>query len=188
MAYTYDGCCGSCIYMNTNDYTGSKDHCYCTYRRQYYNLTERKCYAYKYDPNKDYYDLNHRWHVVSAIFKKLGLYDLEYDCIKILNDFRINVLEKDQKYEEILREYDFIGPALANFIANDENAVELCKKICSTYLLEILDLIKLEKYDEALNKYKELIGLLKNYYQDKINEYLSMKNITIDEKEKVSVK
>ncbi len=40
MVYTYDGCCGSCMYMNTNDYVGHKDHCRCTYREQYYNLTE----------------------------------------------------------------------------------------------------------------------------------------------------
>ena len=39
---TFDGCCGSCQHMNTNDYTRHKDHCYCTYRRQYYNLTENK--------------------------------------------------------------------------------------------------------------------------------------------------
>ena len=60
-SYTYDGCCGSCIYMDTNNYTGHKDHCYCTYRRQYYNLTDRKCSYYRYDPNKDYDDLNRRW-------------------------------------------------------------------------------------------------------------------------------
>ena len=35
MVYTYDGCCGSCMYMNTNDYAGHKDHCCCTYREQY---------------------------------------------------------------------------------------------------------------------------------------------------------
>ncbi len=178
MAYTYDGCCGSCIYMNTNDYTGSKDHCYCTYRRQYYNLTESKCYAYRYDPNKDYYDLNHRWHVVSAIFKKLGLYEAEFECIQILNNFRVEVLEKDARYEDMLREYDVVGPALANFITNDSNSVELCKKICSVCLLDILYMIKEEKYTEALDKYKELIELLKDYYRDQLDAYFEEKRIS----------
>ncbi len=175
--YTYDGCCGSCIYMNTNDYVGHKDHCYCTYRRQYYNLTESKCRYYEYDRNKDYYDLNHRWHIVSAIFKKLGLYDLEYDCIKILNDFRINVLEKNEKYDNILREYDFVGPMLANCIINDSESLLICKKVCSTSLLKILDLIKEEKYDDALTEYISLVNILKDYYQDKLTEYLNEKMI-----------
>ncbi len=175
--YTYDGCCGSCIYMNTNDYVNHKDHCYCTYRRQYYNLTESKCRYYSYDSNKDYYDLNHRWHIVSSIFKKLGLYDLEYDCINILENFRTGVLEKDNKYTDILNEYDIIGPAIANFITNDENSTLICKEICSTTLLEVLDLIKKENYDEALKKYMQLVNILKEYYQDKLNEYLEEKQI-----------
>ena len=58
---TYDGCCGSCKHLNTSDYIKHKDHCRCTYRNQYYNLTEKKCVYYEHDPNKDYYDLNKRW-------------------------------------------------------------------------------------------------------------------------------
>ena len=175
--YTYDGCCGSCEYMNTNDYVGHKDHCYCTYRRQYYNLTESKCRYYRYDSHKDYYDLNHRWHIVSAIFKKLGIIDLEYECINILENFRVNVLEKDEKYADVLREYDFIGPVLADFIVHDENSIDICKKICSTTLVNVLELIKQEKYDEALNNYINLVKLLKEYYKDKIDEYLEDKKI-----------
>ncbi len=192
MAYsTFDGCCGSCKWMNTNEYVGSKDRCYCTYRRQYYGLTERKCSYYEYDPYKDYYDLNRRWHVVSAIFKKLGLYDSEFDCVKVLNNFRIDVLEDDKKYEEELREYDFIGPVLASFITNDPDSIKLCKEICSTCLLEILDLIKEGKNDEAFKKYRELIGMLKEYYKDKIEEYMRSKtehNITEQYPEKAKIR
>ena len=172
--YTYDGCCGSCKYMNTNDYTGHKDHCYCTYRRQYYNLTERKCSYYVYDPNKDYYDLNHRWHIVSAIFAKLGLSD-SYECINILENFRVNFLEKDDKYEDLLREYDIVGPAIAKLIVEDENSLAICKEICSKCLVIVLDLIKEGKYEEALNKYLEMVNILKNYYQEELKEYLETK-------------
>ena len=175
--YTYDGCCGSCIYMNTNDYVRHKDHCYCTYRRQYYNLTESKCRYYEYDSHKDYYDLNHRWHIVSAIFKKLGLSDIGYDCINVLENFRVNVLEKNKKYANFLKEYDLVGPAIADFLMNDENSLEICKKICSTTLINILDLIKQEKNDEALNEYMNLVNLLKDYYKDNLGEYLDKKQV-----------
>ena len=175
--YTYDGCCGSCMYMNTNDYTGHKDHCYCTYRRQYYNLTESKCRYYEYDSHKDYYDLNHRWHIVSAIFKKLGLSDIGYDCINVLENFRVNVLENDEKYADMLREYDLVGPAIADFLMNDESFLEICKKICSTTLINVIDLIKQGKNDDALNEYINLVNLLKEYYKDNLDEYFEKKQI-----------
>ena len=46
---TFDGRCGSCVHMNTNDYVRTKDHCKCTYRGQYYDLNEPKCRYYEYD-------------------------------------------------------------------------------------------------------------------------------------------
>lgn len=162
--YTYDGCCGSCQYMNTNDYVSHKDHCYCTYRRQYFNLTESKCSYYRYDAYKDYYDLNRRWYIVSAICKKLGLSD-EYECVSLLQNFRVNVLEKDDKYNEVLEEYDIVGPFIANKLLKDDDSKELCERLLQVYLVKVLDLIKEEKYDEALNRYVEMVNLLRTIYQ-----------------------
>ena len=148
MAYTYDGCCGSCIYMNTNEYVGHKDHCYCTERRQYYNLTERKCRYYKYDPNKDYYDLNHRWHIVTTILNKLGLKDT-YECIALIHNFRIDFVEKDSKYSDLLVEYDLIAPVIARCIDEDKESIEICKKIVQLCLSDMLDFINAGKNEEA---------------------------------------
>ena len=162
--YTYDGCCGSCVYMNTNDYVNHKDHCRCTYRNQYYNLTEPKCSHHKYDPNKDYYDLNHRWYIVSAIFDKLGL-STDYECISSLQYFRINFLDKDPRYTEILAEYDIDGPKIAAELMNDPNSQELCKKLLQTFLGFVLDRIREGNNEEALNLYLEMVNFLKSLYE-----------------------
>ena len=161
---TFDGCCGSCEHMNTNDYSGSKHICKCTYRQQYYSLTEPKCSYYRYDPRKDYYDLNRRWYIVSAIFEKLGLPD-SYDCVAKLQYFRENVLEKDSKYMNILIEYDIIGPKLAELLKNDSDSEKLCQRLIQVFLVRILDLIMDNKNDEALNLYIEMVNLLKTIYE-----------------------
>ena len=181
MAYTYDGCCGSCIYMNTNDYTGHKDHCYCTYRRQYYNLTDSKCRYYQYDPHKDYYDLSHRWHIVSAIIKKLELSD-EYECIAVLHDFRINYLENDKRFIGLLKIYDLIGPIIAKCITEDEESVELCKKLTQKYLVNMLDKLRNKEYEDALSEYISMINILSTIYESQIKEYLDQKLLTEDKK------
>lgn len=160
---TFDGCCGSCQHMNTNDYTRTKNHCYCTYRRQYYDLTERKCSYYKYDPYKDYYDLNRRWYIVSAIFKKLGLSD-DYECISLLHNFRINVLEKDSRYKGFLEEYDIVGPKIAEELMNDPDAKEMSERLIQVFLDHVLDKIKEGKNDEALELYLEMVNFLKMIY------------------------
>ena len=166
---TFDGCCGSCVHMNTNDYVRTKNHCYCTYRRQYYDLTESKCSNYRYDPNKDYRDLNYRCYIVGAIFQKLGLSD-DYECVSLLHNFRINILEKDPRYNNVLAEYDIVGPKLATLLMEDSDSKELCKKLVQTFLTRVLHLIEDNKIDDALNLYLEMVDLLKQVYEVELSE------------------
>ncbi len=173
---TYDGRCGSCVNMNTNDYVRTKDNCKCTYRGQYYNLNEPKCCYYKYDQYKDYYDLNHRWYIVSAIMSKLGLSD-KYECVSLLHNFRINVLEKDDRYNEILAQYDIIGPKIAELLINDSDSKELCERLIQVFLIRVLEKIKEKQYNEALEIYLEMVNLLKVIYNVDIKseEYVKIK-------------
>ncbi len=175
---TFDGRCGSCVSMNTNDYVRTKDHCKCTYRGQYYDLNEPKCCYYKYDENKDYYDLNHRWYVVTAIFDKLGLKD-DYECISLLHNFRNNVLSKDSRYDDVLAEYDIVGPKIAEMLSKDEESDELCKKLVQVFLCRVLDYIKVGKNDEALGLYIEMINLLKVIYNVNIIDNENSKKLIL---------
>lgn len=176
MAYTYDGCCGSCIHMNTNDYVGHKDHCYCTYRRQYYNLTEKKCSYYQYDSSKDYYDLNKRWHIVSAILQVLP----EAKAIpgmNLLSSFRVSFLEQNNRYDNALMIYDLIGPFLAMRIINDVKAVEICRELISGWLINIISLIEVEKNAEAFIMYAEMVDSLITRYHTEVDNYLRAKSL-----------
>ena len=176
MAYTYDGCCGSCIHMNTNDYVNHKDHCYCTYRKQYYNLTEPKCMYYRYDPNKDYYDLNHRWHVVSAILQILQA-SAESLGIKKLYDFRVDVLEKDARYEKVLHVYDVVGPFLANQLLHDQNAILLSSLMMESWLKPINCQVETGNYSEAICQYAKMIDSMVKHYGPQFMTYCTLKRI-----------
>ena len=171
---TYGGCCGSCVHLNINDYVGTKDRCKCTLRGGYHDLHERSCSKYDYDKYRDYYDLNHRWHIVSAIFNKLNLND-EYECINLLHNFRINFLENDSKYLDLLEEYDIIGPVIAECLTNDDNSILLCKNLIRHYLVDILDLIRNDENEKALSKYMEMFTILCFIYNNQIVEYKSKK-------------
>ena len=160
---TYGGCCGSCVHLNVNDYVRTKDNCYCTLRGGYHDLHERACSKHEYDRYRDYYDLNKRWYIVSAICRKLKLSD-DYECVRLLHNFRINVLEKDEKYKDLLEEYDKVGPFIAQMLEEDDDSKELCMRLLQVYLLNVLDLIKVYKNDEALDKYIEMVKLLRVIY------------------------
>ena len=171
---TYENKCGSCRNLNINDYCGSKNNCKCTRRGGYHELSEKRCSSDRdYDgpvpdgtrwDERDYRALKNRWYIVSAICKKLGLSD-EYECVSLLQNFRVNVLEKDDKYNEVLEEYDIVGPFIAQMLLTDEDSKELCERLLQVYLVKVLDLIKTEKYDEALNRYVEMVNLLRTIYQ-----------------------
>ena len=177
MTYTYDGCCGSCIYMNTNEYVRHKDHCYCTYRRQYYNLTDQKCSYYEYDRNKDYYDLNKRWHIVSAVLSILNM-TAEDAGIGKLARFRLDVLEKDERYENALRTYDVIGPFLACMLVHDPDAVPCSEALLRSRFRPIEEMIGKGETEAAFLRYAETVSALAERYHGPLAAYCARKRIT----------
>ena len=106
---------------------------------------------------------NGRWYIVTTIFNKLGLSELsnEYDCLNRLINFRKDVLENDEKYSEVLEQYDIVGPAISEILKQDE---QTCKLLIQTYLTIILDLIRSKKYDEALELYIHMVNYLIDKY------------------------
>ena len=173
---TFDGCCGSCIHMNTNEYVSHKDHCYCTYRRQYYNLTERKCSYYEYDRYKDYYELNHRWHIVSAVLGILNVSAAEAGIEK-LHSFRTDVLEKDPRYESALRIYDVIGPFLAGRLAHEPDAPQICRQLIEKWLLPMEDMLALGGRETVYRKYAEMVNRMADRYAEALDGYCRQKGI-----------
>ena len=106
---------------------------------------------------------NSNWYIVTAIFSKLRLSD-DYECVKVLHDFRENILENDSKYENMLYSYDLVGPIISQLVFNDPYAVELCKTLLQEYLGSMLDSIRANEYDEAVLRYEQMVEVLMNRY------------------------
>ncbi|MBQ1495826.1 MAG: hypothetical protein IIZ40_00520 [Bacilli bacterium] len=138
---------------------------------------EEKPLSYKYI---DYYCKNNAYHcptyeeyygssggcfittVTCGILKK----DEDDIVMNNLRKFRDQILQKNDKYSNILKLYDSIGPIVSCNIMHDDNREEIANKIYSK-LEGFTSLIENEKYDEATRSYVIMtLKLVKEYGLD----------------------
>lgn len=103
------------------------------------------------------------------------------DDDKILNNlrsFRDNILQQDSEYYNILKDYDNIGPVLADAMENDKDKVKMATFLFNTVIMPINSLIENKQYEQACEKYYLMTLALINYYglkheynNDKDNDY-----------------
>ena len=89
------------------------------------------------------------------------------DNAPIMNNlrcFRDNVLQNDSKYYDILKEYDVIGPKLADCIRNDKDKEKMALGLYQNVLVPVANLISEKEYDKAVEKYYVMTLMLVNYY------------------------
>lgn len=95
--------------------------------------------------------------------------------LETIRNFRNNVLQKDNKYKNLLVEYDIIGPKIAEALANDPLKEKIANMYFNSFITTIVYLIKNNEHDKAINKYIIMTNNLKNFYG--ITNY----NITLNE-------
>ena len=107
------------------------------------------------------------------------------DNCKVLNDFRNfreDVLKKNPKYYEGLKEYDVIGPAVACRLGNDKDAYDMAKMTYEIDLLKVHKFYLTGEYDKAYDWYCKMTYDLISYYGlDDL--YHRLKNINFGIKE-----
>ena len=96
----------------------------------------------------------------------LGLPD-NHEVLNTLRNFRDNTLQKDKKYEEILKIYDAVGPIIANNLNNDENKVQIASDIYKETLLPIVNNIKNNETNRAIQHYLYMTLYLVSHYNQK---------------------
>lgn len=100
------------------------------------------------------------------------------DNDKVLNNlrnFRDNILQNNEEYHDLLKDYDNIGPKLADCIQNDKDKFEMATGLYNNIILPISNLIEKKDYDNACNKYNIMTLALINYYGLK-HEYNNAKD------------
>lgn len=81
-----------------------------------------------------------------------------------LRNFRNNILQKNEKYYDILKNYDVIGPIIADCILNDKEKEQMTQSLYQKAIIPINDLINKKEYDKAVEAYYLMTLLLVNYY------------------------
>lgn len=87
-----------------------------------------------------------------------------------LRKFRDEVLQKDEKYEEILKSYDVVGPIIASKLLEDENREQIAETVYDHLLTPIAKLVETGLHDQAVEAYYQMTLLFINYYNIK-HEY-----------------
>ena len=95
--------------------------------------------------------------------------------LETMRNFRKSILQKDEKYRQLLVEYDIIGPKIAESLNNDPLKEKIAKLFFKTSIIPIVNLINIKQNEQAVNEYCLMTTKLKNFYG--INNF----NITIDE-------
>ena len=81
-----------------------------------------------------------------------------------LRKFRDDVLQKDEKYAEILQNYDVVGPIIANKLKEDENKEKIAETVYESVLTPIAALVEDGEDEKAVEAYYQMTLLFINYY------------------------
>ena len=89
------------------------------------------------------------------------------DNCKVLNNIRFlreDVIKKEKKYEEILMDYDYIGPLIACSIEHDSEKKEIATMLYDKVLSKVSALIEKKEYEFAIEIYQKMVLSLIDYY------------------------
>lgn len=127
-----------------------------TYRRYCRDYNYSNCPIFKKSDSSGCF-------ITTVVCDILGNED-NHEILNNLRKFRDEVLQKDEKYYEILKDYDNIGPYLADYIANDRDSVTIANTVYNNMILPVNELILNKEYEMAVSKYQLMVMSLIEYY------------------------
>lgn len=162
MAEWYCCNCNECLYMDLNDRNRyDNNEAYCTKRYHYYPMSDRACERYfVYDENRRSSSSCYLTTIVCNILN----YPDNSDYLVTLRKFRDNYMRLKPNLLPILYEYDVIGPLLSKYISDDKNKNQVASNLLNNYIIPVTNLIKSNNYEQAINKYIEMVNKLKQLY------------------------
>ena len=96
-----------------------------------------------------------------------------------LRKFRKDILRKNEKYYNTLKEYDVIGPMLSDCLMNDKNKEEMAFCFYQSTVLPVNEFINQGNYDAAVLLYTMSTKALIEYY-GLMNQYCDIRSRDYD--------
>ena len=183
------GKCGGCTSMNPRNSSSSLFSGYkykCLLRGSSYSWNERACSRATYiDPERvdaceRYREFTgRRYYILTAICEILGI-DMNNGLYREISTL-IDLVREDETTTKEAIGYDTFGIEIANKLRMDEDRVEICNFLLKNYLVKVYCASKLNKIDEAINTYKEMVEYLFIRYRKIENSFIKTK--TFNKKE-----
>lgn len=153
---TYETQCGGCTYY---DFQGDNYKGYCSWYKSYYYPGDSCSHQNPRETTSGCY-------ITTIICDVLGFAD---DCMVLdkLRFFRNCVMQKDPKYSSLLLEYDTVGPEIARSIKEEYSKnkdKEIWIQFYNFYLQPTANYIVNGDFDDAVNRYQEMVVSLKDYF------------------------
>ncbi len=168
--------CMTCIKYNIG--RQKRNTLYCTGYNEYY-APDDSCNS-KYSENNSMSDelikdtlkrLGYRFYITTSIMNILisnatskEEIDFYTNVLNVLNDYKDNVLDKDEKYAEWNKIYNKNAVVLAEKLNNDPNSLEIATAIYYECLLPVYNCIINGNFDLAFELYDYMFTLLQEKY------------------------
>ena len=168
--------CGECTYLNIDLGKGDLYGKFpCEKKWEYHLATDPECDRFCTAYDRDYNSIQnaHRYSIDHSGSGGCYLTTILCNILKMpdnniyletMRSFRNNILQKNDKYKNILVEYDIIGPKIADALNNDPQKEIIAKKYFNSYIPAIIYNINNKNYDNAVFFYKTMTNLLKSFY------------------------
>lgn len=101
--------------------------------------------------------------ISSAVFESIG-YDDNCQELRLLRNFRDNILLNTQEGKSLVEEYYQVAPSIVKNINLHKNADKIYEKIYHEYLSVCIEAIQAKEYSKSTDVYKSLVVALKEKY------------------------
>lgn len=161
MAYRVDKQCQYCNnWDKRNQKTSSRLACWCREVRSYKEPNEgRNC---RYASSAPGYEFKGYYITTAA----LDVCDYKEDCeiLQLIKYLRYDYMEQNPENLKLLKEYDIVGPIIAEHLKEENNNVEICLNLIQHYIMPTAIYVKSGFYDKAIEVYKSMVDYLKIKY------------------------
>lgn len=172
MAHT----CSECTYLDLDkEYSCNDGRFWCDAKYEWHYANEASCWRYctaykrsdsvakSYKQHSESCQSSSSICYISTIFEILGLSD-EHVYLNVLREFRKRELQNNEKYRELLVDYDVIGPIIANNLKQLPNK-EIVAKTLFKEIKIIVTMIINNKNLEAIKVYNSMMKSLIDRFQ-----------------------
>lgn len=166
--------CAECTYLKIED-GHSSGKFWCDRKCERHYATDPECYNFCEAGRRESCTINNAIEISKKYTEDTGCYLTTMLCnilklpddnlyLNTLRNFRKDILQKGEKYKQLLVEYDIVGPKIASALASDPTRKTIAALYLNNFIIPTIKFIVAEEYDKAVDKYYQMTNNLKNFY------------------------